>query len=215
MSELEQKKEKYDYSNTPAYRRKLKREKRKRAKKAGLLLGQGPITMFIIYMLDFFVKLFARAFELVLDFSSLGFGTVYDAFYGSYEGVIPNSEKFGAIVSMKPLRLFITLLIPPVGVFLSKGLYGMFNVIICFVLTYIHIVLGIIYAFVITYRNRYADRYEEMEYKRLMMIREYIKSCTGKADKITTYKDAMLMIFSILLFLLAVFGVLYYGFKFM
>ena len=212
---VEQTKEKYDYTNTPAYRRKLKREKRKRAKKAGLLLGQGPITMFIIYLLDFFVKLFARAFELVLDFSSLGFGTVYDVFYGSYEGLIPNSEKFGSIVSMKAMRLFITLLIPPVGVFLSKGLFGMFNVIICFVLTYIHLVLGIIYAFVITYKNRYADRYEEMEYKRLIMIREYIRSCTGKADKITKFKDATLMLGTIALFLLAVFGLLYYGFKFM
>lgn len=211
----EEKKTKYDYSNTPAYRRKLKREKRKRAKKAGLLLGQGPITMFLIYMLDFVIKLIARMGELVLDFTSLGFGSVYDLFYGSYDGFIPNSEKFGSMISFKPIRMFITLLIPPVGVFLSKGLYGMFNVIICFILTYIHIIFGIIYAFVITYRNRYADRYEEMEYKRLMMIREYIRSCTGKGDEITTVKDATLMLVSVGLFLLALFTLLYYGFKFM
>lgn len=211
----DERKQNYDYTNTPAYRRKLKREKRKRAKKAGLLVGQGPITMFIIYMLDFFVKLFVRAFELVLDFTSLGFGTVYDVFYGSYEGVIPNSEKFGSIISMKPIRLFITLLIPPVGVFLSKGLFGMFNVILCFILTYIHFILGVIYAFVITHKNRYADRYEEMEYKRLMMIREYIKSCTGKSNEITTLKDALLMLGAICLFLIAVLALLYYGFKFM
>lgn len=207
--------EKFDYTNTPAYRRKLKRDKRQQAKKAGLLLGQGPITMFIIYMLDFIIKLFARAFELVFEFTSLGFGSIYDTFYGSYDGIIPNSEKFGAIISMKPIRLFITALIPPVGVFLCKGLFGMFNVIICFVLTYIHLVLGIIYAFVITYRNRYADRYEEMEYKRLMMIREYIQSCTGKADKITTFTDAGLMLLAIVLFFLAIFALLYYGFRFM
>jgi uncharacterized membrane protein YqaE (UPF0057 family) len=214
-NEVEQVKTPYDYSNTPAYRRKLKREERKKANKAGLLMGQGPITMFIVYLFDFIIKLFLRLGELVMEFSSLGFGTVYDLFYGTYDGFIPNSEKFGTIVSLKYMRYFITLLIPPVGVFLSKGIYGWFNIIICFVLTYFHIFLGIVYAFVITYRNRYADRYEEVEYKRLMMVREYIKSCTGKEDEITDTGDAVWMIGSIALFVLAVLGLLYYAFKHM
>lgn len=38
-----------------------------------------------------------------MDFASLGFGVVYDLFYGSYDGLIPNSEKFGTIVSLKYL----------------------------------------------------------------------------------------------------------------
>jgi uncharacterized membrane protein YqaE (UPF0057 family) len=205
----------YDYSHTPAYRRKLKREKQLRAKKAGILLGQGPITMFIVYMLDFVIKLIARVGELIFEFTSLGFGSVYDAFYGSYGGFIPNSEKFGAIISMKYIRYFITLLIPPVGVFLSKGLYGMFNVFICFILTYIHIILGIVYAFVITYRNRYADRFEEMEYKRLMLIREYVKSCTNQADKITSLEQAFIYLLIILIFIICVLLLLFYAFKFM
>jgi uncharacterized membrane protein YqaE (UPF0057 family) len=208
-------KEPYDYSNTPAYRRKLKREQRKKAEKAGLLIGQGPITMFIIYLFDFIIKLFMRMIELVWSFASLGFGSVYDIFYGSYDGFIPNSEKFGAIISMKYIRYIITLMIPPVGVFLSKGLYGWFNILICFVLTYIHFILGVIYAFVITFRNRYSDRYEEMEYKRLMMIREYIKSCTGKEGRITSITDYLWMLFLIAFFFLALFGLLYYAFKFM
>ena len=214
-NDIEQVKTPYDYSNTPAYRRKLKRDERKKAEKAGLLMGQGPITMFIVYLFDFMIKLFLRFGELVMEFSSLGFGVVYDAFYGTYDGFIPNSEKFGTVISLKYIRYFITLLIPPVGVFLSKGIYGWFNILICFILTYFHIFLGIVYAFVITFRNRYADRYEEVEYKRLTMIREYIKSCTGKEDAITDIKDATLMIGSIVIFILAVLGLLYYAFKYM
>jgi uncharacterized membrane protein YqaE (UPF0057 family) len=206
---------KIDYSNTPAYRRKLKRENRKRAEKAGKLGGQGPITMFIIYLFDFIIKLVLRLGEVVLEFGSIGFGTVYDVFYGTFDGFIPNSEKFGSVIGIKYLRYTITLLIPPLGVFLSKGLYGWFNILICFLLTYIHIILGIIYAFVITYRNRYADRYEEMEYKRLMMIREYINSCTGKGDKITSLTDAGWMIGSIIVFIIALLVLLIYSFKYL
>jgi len=212
---VEQVKPQFDYSHTPAYRRKLKREDRKKAEKAGLLIGQGPITMLIVYLIDFIIKLFLRILELVWSFASLGFGVVYDLFYGSYEGAIPNSEKFGVIVSMNYIRYFITLLIPPVGIFLSKGIYGWFNILICFILSYVHLVLGVIYAFVITYRNRYADRFDEMEYKRLMMVKEYIKSCTGKEDDITTIQDATLMLGGLALFFGSVFMLLYYAFKYM
>jgi uncharacterized membrane protein YqaE (UPF0057 family) len=57
-----------------------------------------------------------------------------------------------------------TVLMPPVGVFMGKGCYGVFNVFICLVLTYINYLAGIVYAFVITMRNRYADQYEQYEY---------------------------------------------------
>ena len=49
---------------------------------------------------------------------------------------------------------------PPFGVLLSKGLYGWFNIIVCMIITYINFIAGIIYAFVITSHNRYADQYE-------------------------------------------------------
>ena len=45
---------KFDYSNTPAYRRKLKREKLKAAKKAGSLALQGPLSLLIIGTLILF-----------------------------------------------------------------------------------------------------------------------------------------------------------------
>ena len=52
---------------------------------------------------------------------------------------------------------------PPFGVLLSKGLYGWFNILVCVIITYINFIAGIVYAFVITSRNRYADQYEERE----------------------------------------------------
>ena len=54
---------------------------------------------------------------------------------------------------------------PPFGIVLSKGLYGWFSVLVCILITYVNFIAGIIYAFVITSRNRYADQYEN--YQRL------------------------------------------------
>jgi uncharacterized membrane protein YqaE (UPF0057 family) len=179
----------FDYTKTPAYRRKVKRDRAKAEKKAGMLVNQGPITILIVAIIDFVIDLITRLGYFIWEFSTFGFKFVYDIVYGSYDGLIPNSEKFGMIVSMAPLRYFVTLLVPPVGIFLSKGLNGWFNIIICFILLFIHFVFGVIYAFVITYRNRYADRFEKAEYQRLMIIRQYVKSCTGDANKIVDIGD--------------------------
>lgn len=193
----------FNYKNTPAYRRKLKRDRTKSEKKAAMLQNQGPITMLIVGIIDFVIDLFTRLGTFIWDFSTFGFKLVYDTVYGSYDGLIPNSEKFGMITSMAPMRYLITILVPPLGVFLSKGLTGWFNIIICFVLTFIHFIFGAVYAFVITYNNRYADRYEKAEYNRLMIIRQYVKSCTGDAGKITDLSEdqsASTLIFTVVFF---------------
>jgi len=56
-----------------------------------------------------------------------------------------------------------TVMMPPFGVFLSKGIYGWFNILVCMILTYVHYLVGIVYAIVITMRNRYADQYEDKQ----------------------------------------------------
>lgn len=167
-----------------------KRERARKAKRAGILTQQGPITVILIGILDFIIDMIVRLFGLVWSFTGSGFTSVNEMIYGpDGSDIIPNTEKFGQSISMKPFRMFITILIPPLGVFLSKGLYGWFNVLLCFGLTWVHFVLGAIYALVITHRNRYADRYEEMEGTRLALIKEYVKSCTGDGHKITDFND--------------------------
>lgn len=206
----------YDYSNTPAYRRKLKREKLKQEKAGALLTQQGPITAILVSLLDFFLDIFLNLFEMIVDFGQYGFSFVINNIYGTDAQLIPNNEKFGTAVSLKYVRFFITLFIPPLGVFINKGLYGWFNVLLCFLLTYIHFILGAVYAFVITFRNRYADRYERVEKMRLDLIKQYVRSCTGEGDEITDMNDGSpsSLIYSIIFFI-CLFTLLYYGFSFM
>lgn len=194
----------FDYTNTPAYRRMKKRERAKKAKRAGALTQQGPLTVILIGIVDWFIGLAQSLFELIWTFSGSGFTSIQDMIYGpDGADIIPNTEKFGQSFSMRPFRLFITIFIPPVGVFISKGLYGWFNVLLCFALTWVHFVLGAIYALVITHRNRYADRYENMEGARLQLIKEYVRSCTGEGNKITDMdNDPAALILSVTFFVL-------------
>ena len=206
----------YDYSNTPAYRRKLKREKLKQEKAGALLTQQGPITALLVTILDFIMDIFLNLFEMIVDFGQYGFTFVISNIYGTDAQLIPNTEKFGTAVSLKYVRFFITLFIPPLGVFINKGLYGWFNVLLCFLFTYIHFILGAVYAFVITFRNRYADRYEKVEKMRLDLIKQYVRSCTGEGDEITDMNDGSpsSLIYS-LIFFMCLFALLYYGFSYM
>ena len=64
---------------------------------------------------------------------------------------------------MKFFRYTMTVIMPPFGVMLGKGLYGWFNIFVCMLITYVNFLAGIIYAFVITSRNRYADQYEAQQ----------------------------------------------------
>ena len=59
-------------------------------------------------------------------------------------------------------------MMPPFGVFLNKGIYGWFSVLVCIIITYVNFMAGIIYAFVITARNRYADQYEAYQLLKAM-----------------------------------------------
>jgi uncharacterized membrane protein YqaE (UPF0057 family) len=83
--------------------------------------------------------------------------------FGNFSSIIPTALKKGTVISLKWFRYAMTVLMPPFGVFLSKGVYGWFNILVCIVLTYMNYLLGIVYAFVITMRNRYADQYEDQQ----------------------------------------------------
>jgi uncharacterized membrane protein YqaE (UPF0057 family) len=123
----------------------------------------GPITGIVLSALDALTGLIIRFSLLVLQISSLAFDFTYNLIFGNFNGIIPSSLKKGKVVSMKWFRYAMTVMMPPFGVFLNKGIYGWFNILVCILLTYVNYLLGIIYAIVITMRNRYADQYEDKQ----------------------------------------------------
>lgn len=127
---------------------------------ANLVGRPGPITGFVLSIVDIVVTLIVKLGVNLITISTFAFNWLYTIIFANFTGIIPSSLTGGTVVSMKFIRYTFTVLMPPFGVLLSKGLYGWFNIIVCMIITYINFFAGIIYAFVITARNRYSDQYE-------------------------------------------------------
>ena len=61
------------------------------------------------------------------------------------------------------LRYLITLLVPPIGIFMSKGISGWINIVLSIGLMYINYFLGIAYGVLITFNSFYSDFYQQKE----------------------------------------------------
>jgi len=134
-------------------------------KLANFIGKPGPITGFVIGIADVLVTFIVKFSINMFTICTYAFNWMYNLIFGTFDGIIPSSYSGGTVVSMKYFRYFITALMPPFGILLSKGLYGWFSIIVCIVITYVNYMAGIIYAFVITARNRYSDQYEKYRLK--------------------------------------------------
>jgi uncharacterized membrane protein YqaE (UPF0057 family) len=155
----------------PYMMRKIKSQQAKEVNVAKVMAGTGPISMVVVYLLDFGVDLIIW---LITTFGKLfadGFDFAYGGLLGEYKGIFPEDNKYGSYYSFRFLRTFITIITPPVGVFMAKGVKGWMNILICLILCYIHYVIGILYAFVITFKNKYADRYEKVQEQKMAQIK--------------------------------------------
>lgn len=172
---------KYIYVSTRHYKRKLQVEKDVNSHLTGSITKPGPIGAFMIYIFDIVIEFMARFIISVFSFVETGFNFIMAYTFGNFSGLFPNVDKYGTLISYRFFRYIVNILLPPIGVFLAKGLYGWFNIFICFIITYVHYVAGIIYCFVITSHNRYADLYEKTEYEKIAKINENYKN-KGKGD---------------------------------
>jgi uncharacterized membrane protein YqaE (UPF0057 family) len=130
---------------------------------SGGLGRPGILTGIIFSLIDSATTFIVKLVVFILQISTFAYDWMNNLIFGNFKGILPSSWTKGKVISLKWFRYTMTLLMPPFGVFLSKGIYGWFNIIICLILTYIHYLAGIIYAIVITVRNRYADQYEKRE----------------------------------------------------
>ena len=149
----------YNYVSKKNYARKLNILKGNDAI-ANFIGRPGPVTGFVIAIVDTIVTLMLKFFLNLFSLSTKGFLWLYNILFGNFKGIIPSSVSGGAVVSMRFFRYLMTVIMPPFGILLSKGLYGWFSILVCIIITYINYLAGIIYAFVLTSRNRYADQYE-------------------------------------------------------
>ena len=138
----------------------------------GDLIGKpAPITGLVLTFLDMIVELFLKLVFYLYDISQYAFNYVNGILLGNFQGLVPKSFTKGKVITTKFFRYTMTALMPPFGIILSKGMYGWFSVLVCALLTYVNFLAGMIYAFIITSRNRYADQYEE--HQKMLFTRDY------------------------------------------
>ena len=132
----------------------------------GIIGRPGPITGIILYIVDLIIYLFLKFTFYLFDITQYAYNWVTNILFVNFQGIIPKSWGKGKVISTKFFRYTMNVLLPPFGIMLSKGMYGWFSILVCVLLTYIHYLAGIIYAFVITMHNRYADQYEQYQMKK-------------------------------------------------
>ncbi len=164
------------YVSKRHYQRKQKIVDKQREGLKKEMKNSGVIALIMMYIWDVFVELVVGFVFDIFDIMFFSFGYTYDQIFGNYTGILPDAEKYGMMFSYKTFRYIITLVLPPVGVFLGKGLFGWFNILVCLVLCYVNYAAGIIYAFLITADNRYADRYERIDIKRVSVMQQKVRT---------------------------------------
>jgi len=169
----------------------------------GMLGRPGPITGIVLYIIDILLYFILRFVFFIFDITHYSFKWIYNMIFGNFTGIIPKSVadlSNGKAISTKFFRYTMNVLMPPFGIFLSKGIYGWFSILVCLLLTYVNYMAGIIYTFVVTTNNRYADQYEANE------LDKYNK----KVNQEEIDKDISAFVSSIAFFLII--GVVFYFF---
>ena len=136
---------------------------------SGMLGRPGAITGIVLWILDVLIYFILRFVFFIFDITHYAFKWIYNMIFGNFTGIIPKQVtdlRNGKAISTKFFRYTMNVLMPPFGIFLSKGLYGWFSILVCLLLTYVNYLAGIIYSFVVTINNRYADQYEAYELHR-------------------------------------------------
>lgn len=182
----------------PHMRRRGITQNTKNSQIKSIMEGNGPVGTLMLVVLDTII-------DILLDFAGYfsaifqdGMDYVHEMTFGNYHGMFGNEqnpEKYGMCFSWKMMRYLITLITPPVGVFMAKGLRGWFSVLLCMILCYFHYVIGIVYAFVIANTSKYGDMYEQHEINRISKIKKDVKKeDDGTPNDLALYAGVALMI---------------------
>ena len=142
----------------------------------------GPLSGLMLIFIDVAVELILKCIFYLYELTEFAFDWINNMTFGNFKGIIPKTFGGGTVITTKFFRYTINLLLPPLGIMLSKGIYGWFSIISCILITYINYLGGIIFAFLVTSKNRYADQYEAfqlLQFKNNHMYKEDVEDTSA------------------------------------
>lgn len=187
--------------------RLTKKNKDKEDRRKRLISGTGPIAKLTIYflekiLLDKIIKGFYN--QLISVFEDV-FTFVQNTFFSDFKGFLAGKlkSKKGTCFEYTFFRYFMTLMLPPMGIFLSRGISGWYNIIICGLLCFIKYFPGLIYALIIMQSAPYSKRYQEM--KRDKLAKTKAEENKDRSALELEYTPLLIFIGAILVTMLAVY----------
>lgn len=154
------------------------RNHRNETRKKAMLQGTGPLGRIVVLLVESGVLLIKMVINMFIDLASEGFDFAFNMFFSDFKGFLVKGiqEKKGVCFDLLIFRTALTLMVPPVGVFLARGLSGWYNIILCAIFCLFKYIPGMLYAFIVIHNARYANLYYRFK-KRKRELRE------GKKEK--------------------------------
>lgn len=169
----------------------------------------GQLASFIIIFMDRLLHMFTNLFNKILLIGiDLGLETINDEPQINSKNI--HLYKNGTIFNYTHLRYLVTILVPPLGVFMSKGIYGWVNIIMALFFCYIHYFAGILYALVITYNSKYADLYEKKQADDIKRIKMKMKENKDEPVDIDNNKGELIVMIMFLVIFIGLFVLVIY-----
>lgn len=118
--------------------------------KAKAFQGRGPISEFVVLIMEILITIVAK----IVDILWLVWKTIFKLIYDITFGGIQFNKIFGwwrkyTCFDMTIFRYIATLMFPPLGVFMKKGITGFGYIFLCCILTMLFYFPGLIYAIII------------------------------------------------------------------
>jgi uncharacterized membrane protein YqaE (UPF0057 family) len=151
-------------------------KKRKEERKKSVANSGGPFAKIFIFLIkDIFIDVVLTTFyNMTIDIFSNAFDFVDKMFFSDFKGILAGrfKSKKGICIEYTYFRYFITIMIPPMGLFLARGISAWFNLLVCAILSFVHYFPGLIYALIVIQSAPYANRYQEMKREKLKKEKE-------------------------------------------
>ena len=112
--------------------------------------GRGPVSEFIVLVMEIVIQLVAK----VVDILWIMWKEIFRLVYKFTFGFIQFHKIFGwwtnyTCFDVTFFRYFFTLLFPPLGVFMKKGIAGFGYILLCCILTMLFYFPGLVYAIIV------------------------------------------------------------------
>jgi uncharacterized membrane protein YqaE (UPF0057 family) len=160
---------------TERFRKRVEaRRMQKKLNKRKIISGTGPFGSLMVFFIDdILVKFLGTIYDFFIDTLTDGINWVQQIFFSDFKGFLAGKlkQKRGSCFENTLSRYFITIMLPPLGIFLSRGASAWYNIILCGLLCFFKYIPGFIYAIIVMHNAPYANRYRDMKRKKLEKAR--------------------------------------------